>query len=149
MLYANILTNPSYRISARIYIIDSLNHPRDRVKTVLTSYLTKEAVYRGKLKDEKDAREPAFIQAKVDPLLSNLLSLSSHVFRHGYSYIIKAPEQPNYCDCGIYLIHFARIFINHPDRTEVLMRVRWLRGPSKTEANSPFILFHFSPSDPD
>ncbi|EIM83607.1 cysteine proteinase [Stereum hirsutum FP-91666 SS1] len=94
---SNDLVNSTGRRSARIYIIDSLNHPRDRAKAVLTSYLAKEAVHRGKLKSEKDAVEPSFIRA-------------------------KAPEQTNYCDCGVYLIHFAKVFINHPDRTERVMK---------------------------
>lgn len=64
----------SEHLSARIYIIDSLNHARDRAKTVLTSYLNKEAVYRGKLKSEKDAVEPSFIMAKVRILCCQLAS---------------------------------------------------------------------------
>lgn len=26
------------------------------------------------------------------------------------------PFQPNHCDCGLYLLHFARTFISDPDR---------------------------------
>lgn len=26
------------------------------------------------------------------------------------------PTQPNFCDCGLYLLHFARTFLNDPDK---------------------------------
>jgi Ulp1 family protease len=30
--------------------------------------------------------------------------------------LLQVPEQPNHCDCGIYLLHFAKTFMKDPHR---------------------------------
>ena len=39
--------------------------------------------------------------------------------------IIQVPHQPNYCDCGIYLLHFAKTFMKDPKLySEIIQSVR-------------------------
>lgn len=47
------------------------------------------------------------------------------------------PEQPNYCDCGIYLLHFAEILLRHPKQAlkliaEAVRRSRPRKGAAST-----------------
>ena len=33
----------------------------------------------------------------------------------------QVPVQPNYCDCGLYLLHFAKMFLSDPDKFKNLI----------------------------
>ncbi|KAJ3537073.1 hypothetical protein NMY22_g5752 [Coprinellus aureogranulatus] len=74
----------------RTYILtmDSLGSKHHRVCTQLAKYLELEA------KDKKNARLTANIQLKQ----------------------VNVPTQPNFCDCGLYLLHLAETFISDAER---------------------------------
>ncbi|KZT28340.1 cysteine proteinase [Neolentinus lepideus HHB14362 ss-1] len=82
------------RPSTYIFTLDSLNAPHKQVINVLTRYLHWEA------KDKKGLEET-----------STAVGIQAHV-----------PLQPNYCDCGLYLLHFAKTFMKDPDRASRLIR---------------------------
>ncbi|TFK52192.1 hypothetical protein OE88DRAFT_1369332 [Heliocybe sulcata] len=82
------------RPSTYIFTLDSLNTGHKQVINVLARYLHMEA------KDKKDLEET-----------SPAIGLQAHV-----------PLQPNYCDCGLYLLHFAKTFMKDPDRAARLIR---------------------------
>ncbi|KAJ6462053.1 hypothetical protein C8R47DRAFT_993177, partial [Mycena vitilis] len=42
---------------------------------------------------------------------------------------VGVPHQPNFCDCGIYLLHLAETFISDPSRYYNLIVVRVSRLP--------------------
>jgi len=44
----------------------------------------------------------------------------------------NVPTQPNYCDCGLYLIHFVETFMEDPDKFIVWQLVRF---PSRYTVN--------------
>lgn len=37
---------------------------------------------------------------------------------------VEVPEQPNYCDCGLYLIHAFKTFFENPLKMMEWIRVR-------------------------
>lgn len=38
----------------------------------------------------------------------------------------KVPKQPNFCDCGVYLVHFVETFLNDPEKlVEYMVCVNW------------------------
>ncbi|BGP20603.1 hypothetical protein JCM10213v2_008766 [Rhodosporidiobolus nylandii] len=74
-----------------IIIIDSLDGPHTAVPKRLRDYLALEAMTkRGMAKDQ------------ISP-------------DDAHSMHIEAPEQPNFCDCGLYLLHFVEKFFSDPD----------------------------------
>ncbi|KAK0503878.1 hypothetical protein EDD18DRAFT_479754 [Armillaria luteobubalina] len=76
------------RSSTYIFTMDSLGSRHPRVISVLGNYLRLEAI------DKKG------IEASSKPIGKQAL----------------VPVQPNFCDCGIYLIHFAQTFMSDPTR---------------------------------
>ncbi|KAK0221966.1 hypothetical protein IW262DRAFT_1377165 [Armillaria fumosa] len=76
------------RPSTYIFTMDSLGSRHPRVISVLGNYLRLEAI------DKKG------IEASSKPIGKQAL----------------VPVQPNFCDCGIYLIHFAQTFMSDPTR---------------------------------
>ncbi|PBK97821.1 cysteine proteinase [Armillaria gallica] len=76
------------RPSTYIFTMDSLGSRHPRVISVLGNYLRLEAI------DKKG------IEATSKPFGKQAL----------------VPVQPNFCDCGIYLIHFAQTFMSDPTR---------------------------------
>ncbi|KAJ7245014.1 hypothetical protein B0H12DRAFT_1187844 [Mycena haematopus] len=75
--------------STYVFILDSLGGRHTRVHNVLGSYLQLEAREKQGIALE-NSRKPVGKQAQV-------------------------PHQPNFCDCGIYLLHLAQTFITDPD----------------------------------
>ncbi|KAF5389178.1 hypothetical protein D9757_003427 [Collybiopsis confluens] len=75
-----------------IYTLDSLGNRHPRVVTALSKYLQLEA------KDKKHWGSPSKAGGRSLPV----------------------PTQPNFCDCGVYLIHFARVFI---EKAETLSHI--------------------------
>src|SRR5712672_1410986 len=58
------------------------------------------------------------------------------------SAVIQVPAQPNYCDCGIYLLHFAKTFMKDPKvSSDIICSVRTERVIPPPRA-SP-LTFHF------
>jgi len=80
--------------SAYVFVLDSLGMHHGPVKTVLRDYLRLEARAKGSVPADTDLKtlgDPIHVDARV-------------------------PEQPNYCDCGIYLLHFFDRFFSDPDQ---------------------------------
>ncbi|QRW00667.1 Ulp1 protease family, carboxy-terminal catalytic domain protein [Ceratobasidium sp. AG-Ba] len=77
-----------------ILIFDSLKGKHARTIRILREYIQAEAQERhGKLIETKDARlSGGFIEDKHLPV----------------------PEQPNWCDCGVYLLHYVEAFVANP-----------------------------------
>ncbi|QRV86617.1 Ulp1 protease family, carboxy-terminal catalytic domain protein [Ceratobasidium sp. AG-Ba] len=77
-----------------ILIFDSLKGKHARTIRILREYIQAEAQERhGKLIEARDARlSGGFIEDKHLPV----------------------PEQPNWCDCGVYLLHYVEAFVANP-----------------------------------
>lgn len=71
-----------------IFTLDSMGGTHKQVGNVLRDYLVNEA------KDKKGNEGPNLPQQKKLPV----------------------PQQPNYCDCGLYLLHFAKMFVTQPEK---------------------------------
>lgn len=79
--------------STFVFVLDSLGAHHGPVKTALRDYLRLEA------------RAKGFVPSDVDlKTLGNPIHVD-----------VRVPEQPNYCDCGIYLLHFFDRFFSDPD----------------------------------
>ncbi|WFD25998.1 Ulp1 peptidase [Malassezia nana] len=76
------------------FVLDSLGAHHGPVKTALRDYLRLEARAKGFVPSDVD------LKTLGDPI---------HVD-------VRVPEQPNYCDCGIYLLHFFDRFFSDPDQ---------------------------------
>ncbi|WFD22597.1 hypothetical protein MEQU1_001269 [Malassezia equina] len=79
--------------STYVFVLDSLGTHHGPVKTALRDYLRLEA------------RAKGFVPADID-----LKSLEDPIHID-----VRVPEQPNYCDCGIYLLHFFDRYFSDPD----------------------------------
>ncbi|KAH7341000.1 hypothetical protein B0J17DRAFT_341820 [Rhizoctonia solani] len=77
-----------------ILVLDSLGGKHTRTVRILRQYLQAEAQERrGKVVDIKDARS------------SGGLVEDKH---------LSVPVQPNWCDCGVYLLHYVEVFYANP-----------------------------------
>jgi hypothetical protein len=38
---------------------------------------------------------------------------------------VQVPVQPNYCDCGLYVLHFAKTFMSDPQRYSQIIMVHF------------------------
>lgn len=66
--------------------------------------------------DEATRNEPKGMQA--------IVGICTFIVRFAWSSaIVQVPDQPNYCDCGIYLLHFARTFMKDPKLSSDIIRV--------------------------
>ncbi|KAF9585203.1 hypothetical protein BGW38_003448 [Lunasporangiospora selenospora] len=74
-----------------IIVLDSLEGSHPNVFKSLRSYLQQELLHR----------------KNVD------LSITSKVIPGRYA---KCPQQKNFCDCGLYLLHYAESFLQHPSQ---------------------------------
>ncbi|KAJ7157523.1 hypothetical protein C8R43DRAFT_883291, partial [Mycena crocata] len=77
-----------------VFILDSLGSRHPKVMQVLAQYLQAEA-----------------LDKKGTPLEGS----SKAVGRHAHV-SCSVPHQPNFCDCGIYLLHLAQTFFSDPSR---------------------------------
>lgn len=100
--------------SAHIFIFDSLGSQHRQAANTLAAYLALEA------KDKKHLEESRAAISK-----SALVSAYARG-RRKRTYISPAqvPIQPNYCDCGVYVLHFVRVFIGNPETYTQLILVR-------------------------
>ena len=48
------------------------------------------------------------------------------VFHDFLSHSIQVPAQPNYCDCGVYLLHFVEQFMSDPETFSQQILVRFI-----------------------
>ncbi|KAN0062249.1 hypothetical protein ACQY0O_005430 [Thecaphora frezii] len=94
---ANLPLEPAASINLEqtmVITFDSLNMARRSLRKHMREYLYFEAQDKGKLQDPsmplEKARQPHYIKAIV-------------------------PKQPNYADCGIYLLHYFDRFFSDPD----------------------------------
>ncbi|GAA6015130.1 hypothetical protein JCM10207_003612 [Rhodosporidiobolus poonsookiae] len=80
-------------LSSKCWILtfDSLGSGHPAVVKKLAEYLVSEA--KSKLKRTEDDIDPSVIEG----------------FR------VDVPQQPNFCDCGLYLLHFVEQFLTNPD----------------------------------
>nr|GAT60133.1 predicted protein [Mycena chlorophos] len=72
-----------------IFVLDSLGNRHPRVGSILSQYLRQEALQKKNIPMEQSTN-PTYQHALV-------------------------PQQPNFCDCGLYLLHFAQTFISRPE----------------------------------
>ncbi|KAJ3717113.1 hypothetical protein C8R42DRAFT_587771 [Lentinula raphanica] len=89
--------HPSLSVSYRttIFTLDSLGSKHPRAVNILKQYLIAEA------EDKKQLQN-------TNPALGRTLSVSILPTN-------DVPTQPNYCDCGVYLIHFAQVFVQRAE----------------------------------
>ncbi|KAJ7069665.1 hypothetical protein C8F01DRAFT_1113532 [Mycena amicta] len=73
-----------------VFTLDSLGSRHPRVGKLLNQYLRQEALEKKKVPMEGSSRS---------------------IYKHAL-----VPHQPNFCDCGIYLLHLAQTFISDPDK---------------------------------
>ena len=61
--------------------------------------------------DKKNVENTGNVQSKSAPVGSQFFSdtFFSEIF-------LQVPAQPNFCDCGIYLLHLAQTFMSDPIR---------------------------------
>ncbi|KIM43367.1 hypothetical protein M413DRAFT_26515 [Hebeloma cylindrosporum] len=89
--YASLFSIPSISnecFRTYIFTLDSLGTRHPRAITKLATYLKLEA------KDKKGIPNASLAQGKM----------------------ASVPTQPNFCDCGVYLIHFVQTFMTDPKR---------------------------------
>ena len=90
-----------------IFVFDSLNGKHPGAQKNLTQYLRYEAT------DKKGVENPTPPEAmaahvRIDP------GQHSSLYAHQ---ILQVPTQDNYCDCGLYLLHFAKVFMEDPAKS--------------------------------
>ncbi|KAF7314463.1 ULP-PROTEASE domain-containing protein [Mycena kentingensis (nom. inval.)] len=79
-----------------VFTLDSLGGKHRRVHTVLDAYLKYEA------------------RAKKQQSTDDVLGQTEYK-------IALVPSQPNFCDCGLYLLHFAKTFASAPEKFSELI----------------------------
>ncbi|KAG8709825.1 hypothetical protein FRC08_017990 [Ceratobasidium sp. 394] len=95
-----------------ILIFDSLRGKHSRTVRILREYLQAEAEERhGKLVETKDS------------ILSGGLVEDKH---------LPVPEQPNWCDCGVYLLHYVEEFVANPLELLTLPGLKRKASPEET-----------------
>ncbi|KAI9205942.1 uncharacterized protein BJ171DRAFT_614050 [Polychytrium aggregatum] len=77
----------------RIFVFDSLNGTRRSVKNIISWYLIHEAKEKLKLDISEQVRQ------------------SGRLFYTN----VKCPKQDNYCDCGVFLLHYVEVFMSNPE----------------------------------
>ena len=71
--------------------------------------------YDKKQLDEATLNEPKGMQAIVGIQLA--------IVRFAWDLVVfQVPHQPNFCDCGIYLLHFAKTFMKDPQFSSDIIR---------------------------
>jgi len=84
-----------------IFTFDSLGGRHPQAVKKLSGYLKMEAKDKKNIDEAGVALGKAALVRSDHPTLENLLKLSK-----------KVPSQGNFCDCGIYLLHFAQTFLS-------------------------------------
>jgi hypothetical protein len=87
-----------------IFTFDSLGGRHPQAINKLSAYLKMEAL------DKKKVENTGNVGSKSVPVGSQ-----SFFFRYIFSEsFLQVPAQPNFCDCGIYLLHLAQTFMSNP-----------------------------------
>lgn len=98
-----------------IYTFDSLASKHPQAVKRLGRYLLMEARDKKQL-DETTLNEPKGMQA--------IVGICLFIVRFAWgSVVVQVPDQPNFCDCGIYLLHFAKTFMKDPKLSSDIIRV--------------------------
>lgn len=100
-----------------VFTLDSLGSPHYKVMNVLAQYLKFEA------QDKKGIPMELSRQARGRTAFVSRLRQYADRFLIPFC---QVPHQPNYCDCGIYLLHLAETFISDPLYYHDLIIVRVL-----------------------
>lgn len=87
-----------------IFTFDSLGGRHVQAIKKLTAYLQMEA------RDKKNVENTGIVQSKSAPVGSQSF-FSDTSFSESF---LQVPAQPNFCDCGIYLLHLAQTFMSDP-----------------------------------
>jgi hypothetical protein len=108
-LHSLLALTVSYR--AYIFTFDSLGGRHPGAIAHLSTYLQMEALDKKGI-DPSNTTPPIGKHALVSVLKSfSLTSLTSP----------QVPAQPNFCDCGVYLIHFVQAFMRQPRRASEII----------------------------
>ena len=109
---------------ARIFLLDSLGVEHPQPRRILAQYLLQEA-HDKKHIPEGSINDPSMKQwfkehtaghnVKANKLYSCVNCSITAAF--------QVPVQPNHCDCGVYLIHFAETFLSNPSLANVMVCV--------------------------
>jgi hypothetical protein len=102
------LDNVNACFSPWIFLLDSLGNRHPKSFQCLQQYLAAEARERMNVDLDRDGCKPLSCYGKV-------------------------PRQRNYCDCGVYLLHYAEVFLSDPRKYLTLLSV------SDIECNERFI----------
>lgn len=98
---------------SKIYILDSLRGGHsDGFEGSVTGYLSKKAIATGQLVFRR--HKVVTYDIMVSPGQSGL---------NIHSGTRQVPEQPNYDDCGYYMLHFLMEFLKDPSKYQTLMIV--------------------------
>lgn len=105
-LSSNSKSNRFFR--SYIFTFDSLGGKHPDTVANLQTYLQMEA-------RDKKSSEYAFTTPPLskDAIVCSKYSLRGHHSKHD-SIRSQVPRQPNQYDCGVYLLHFAKIFLQNP-----------------------------------
>jgi len=77
-----------------IFTLDSMGSNHPQAQKILQQYLVEEA------KDKKNVTEVRLATKRK----------------------VQVPSQPNFCDCGVYLLHFVKVFLAYPEAAFDRMR---------------------------
>ena len=88
-----------------IFVFDSLNGKHPGAMKNLAQYLRFEAMDKKGI-DNPSSPETMNALVSTDPSQYALAACAHQ--------IPQVPTQDNYCDCGLYLLHFAKVFIEDP-----------------------------------
>lgn len=86
-----------------IFTFDSLGGRHPQAIRKLSSYLKMEAL------DKKNVTNTSLVASKSVPVGSHFFFQISL-----FESFLQVPAQPNFCDCGIYLLHLAQTFMSNP-----------------------------------
>ena len=89
---------------AYIFTFDSLGGRHPQAIRKLSAYLKMEAL------DKKKVVNTGIVASKSVPVGSQSF-FSDTSFSKSF---LQVPAQPNFCDCGIYLLHLAQTFMSNP-----------------------------------
>ena len=90
--------------STYIFTFDSLGGRHPQAIKKLSTYLKMEAL------DKKKVENTGTVVSKSVPVGSHFIFSGTPFFES----FLQVPAQPNFCDCGIYLLHLAQTFMSNP-----------------------------------
>lgn len=102
-------------IRARIFLLDSLGVEHPQPRRILAQYLLQEA-HDKKLIPEGSINDPATKTWFKEHTAGHNVKANNPSYCVNWSItdVFQVPVQPNHCDCGVYLIHFAETFLSNP-----------------------------------